>query len=171
MEIKEIAEKLGKLIYEDDKVIAVLMKKGAVLGHIKIFPKKKVTFLKQLSDEESDYLFSIASMCSVSVFEYFGAQGTNILLSEGTFRADDEWLNFDILPRKFDDGLNLQWTPNQVDEAEMKNIQDLLSEGAFTIGSGVEEEKKEPEDLDKDDSETIGEDEDDYQIKQLQRIP
>ncbi len=169
MEIKEIAEKLGKLIYEDDIAIAILMKKGAALGHIKIFPKKKVTFLKQLSDEESDHMFSIASMCSVSVFEYFGAQGTNILLSEGTFRADDEWLNFDILPRKFDDGLNLQWTPKQLDETEMKNVLDLLSEGAFTIGK-VPEENQEPTNLDKDEAQTI-EDEDDYQIKQLHRIP
>ena len=169
MDIKDIAGTLGKLIYEDDTAVAVLMKKGAVLGHIKIFPKKKVTFLKQLSDEEADHLFSIASMCSVSVFEYFGAQGTNIILSEGTFMADDEWLNFDVLPRKFDDGINLQWTPKQLDEAEMKNAQELLSDGAFGIGKETEE-KKEPENLDKDKAKTI-EDEEDYQIKQLHRIP
>ena len=170
MEINELMKDLGKILYEDEIGVAVLLKKGAVLGHIKIFPKKKVTYLKQLSDEESDHMFSLASMCSVSVFEYFSAQGTNIILSEGTFRAEDEWMHFDILPRKFDDGLNLQWTPKQLEDAEMKNAQELLSGGAFTIGKASEEEKKEPEDLDKDEAKTI-DDEENYAVKQLYRIP
>ena len=171
MELKEFLEKdVGKIIYEDDKAIAVLVKKGAVLGHIKIFPIKKATYLKQLSEEESDHLFSVASMCSVSVFEYFGAQGTNILLNEGTFRAEDEWLSFDVLPRKMDDGINMQWTPKQFEEAEMKNAEELLSGGAFTIGK-ADDEKTETTDLDEDKSETMGEEKEDYQVKQLYRIP
>jgi diadenosine tetraphosphate (Ap4A) HIT family hydrolase len=169
MDIKELLKDIGKLVYEDETAVAVLVRKGAVLGHIKIFPKKKVTYLKQLSDEESDHVFSVASMCSVSVFEYFGAQGTNIILSEGAFRADDEWLNFDVLPRKFDDGLNLQWAPRQLDEAEMKNVQELLSEEAFTIGK-ESETKEEPGNLDKP-AETVGEEEENYAVKHLYRIP
>lgn len=171
MELKDLLEKdVGKVVYEDDTAIAVLVRKGAVLGHIKIFPKKKATYLDQLPDEEADNLFSLASMCSVALFEYFGAQGTNIILSEGTFRADDEWLNFDVMPRKFDDGLNLQWTPKQLDEAEMKNTQDLLVDSAFSIGKEPEK-KEEPENLDKDDAQTRGEEGEDYAVKQLYRIP
>jgi len=123
-----------------------------------------------LTDEESDHMFSLASMASVAVFEYFAAQGTNIILNEGTFRADDEWLNFDILPRKMDDGINMQWTPKQIDDAEMKNVLDQLKGGAFTIGKDSGPKESEVQNLDNDDAELI-EEEGNYMVEQLRRIP
>jgi len=101
------------ILYEDEKVLAVLPNFSLVPGHIQIHSKIEEQDIDKLSIEDSAHLFYTASFAATAVFEGLGAQGTNIILKSGT--SDD---NFDgklvlhILPRAPEDSLQkIMWQP------------------------------------------------------------
>ena len=80
----------------------------------------------------------MASYSATAVFEFLGAQGTNIILH------DDEEISIDIIPRFGGDGLDFQWTPNQIEDHEMEGIKDAISLGLVGLPELPGAIKKEP---------------------------
>jgi histidine triad (HIT) family protein len=164
------------ILYEDEQVIVVLPKKGAVLGHMQVCTKKHVETLQDLDDKETQKVFSTAMAAASAVYEYFGAHGTNVLVNEGNLKENNH-LCLNIIPRKMEDGLNFAWEPSQLPEEDMNSTFEAIKDKAFYIGKEKAETIKEPTNLDKP-PETVkentgenGEKEVDYQVKQLHRIP
>ena len=55
-----------KVIYEDEKVLVVLPKEGAIEGHLEIYSKVEEKYIENLSAEDSAHLFFTASFsCSL----------------------------------------------------------------------------------------------------------
>lgn len=103
------------IIYEDEKVLAVIPDQSSAKGHVVIYSKTEEKYIERLSQEDSSHLFFTASTAAALVFERFKAQGTNILLMSG--ESDDNLngrLALHILPRWQNDALQgLVWEPKR----------------------------------------------------------
>ncbi len=179
-------KKEAKRLYEDDKVIAVLAEKPSALGHVQVILKSHASLFKKLETEVVQHFFWTASYAASSIFEYFGVQGTNIILHEGL--TGQEHLVLHVIPRKFDDGLDFQWLPKEYTEQENATAFEKLKDKAFFIGKGKQEGKNK-EGMPKEEApaeaktrgekqeekpgrqEKHGRPEENYQIKRLVRIP
>lgn len=179
MEIENLSK--DELLYEDDIGFVVLGK--SVLGHIKVFPKKPVKKVEELSDEEVIHLFTIASSASTVVFETLGAQGTNIVAHSNN---QSENFHIDILPRNVNDDINLRWQPKQVPEPEMEDAQNRIKDKCDDLifkeeNKPKEENQKDSEEQNKEQSgskekqkdkgdKDVSED-DNVMVKHLERSP
>ena len=159
-------------IYEDDKFVAVLAKNPANYGHILVMPKEHYTIIEQVPDYEIANLGKILNKLSIALFESLKIQGTNIFIQNGVAAGQTvPHLIVHIIPRLENDGINLNWQPRQLSEEEMSTVELLLNEHANKIGE-FENEKPKPISLDKKREEIKHDkEEENYMIKQLDRIP
>lgn len=126
-----------KLIYEDEKVLCVSPEKPLVPGHLVVYSKEEEKDITKLSRESASHLFFTASFASTAVFEGLKAQGTTMVLKSGTFDDNPEQrLSVHVLPRSFDDGLKLQWTP--MEGKDLKSVADRISGSTVFIGKKEE---------------------------------
>ena len=102
-------------IYEDDLIIMSLAQEPMAVGHIIVEPKEKLPDLQSASDDLIKHLFFGASYAATALFELAQAQGTNIILEEHDLRIN-------VIARAQDDGLDLMWTPSQVDQSELQSL-------------------------------------------------
>lgn len=169
----EIAKKKIKseIVFEDDKLIAVVKDLAASPGQLSLFPKEHYTILELVPDSVVDHLFKIANKLSIALFESLGIQGTNILVQNGT-AAGQKTPHFavDIIPRKEGDNLNLEWKPKQLLEEEMDTAFVALKEEGEQIAIG-QEPKEETFHDEKTEMIVEKDDEENYMLKQLKRKP
>ncbi|MBN1274907.1 hypothetical protein JXA12_01265 [Candidatus Woesearchaeota archaeon] len=114
------------IIYEDKLVTATLPEKPATKGHVHALAAK--TSIEALSEQECAHLLSLASFTANALFEQVGASGTNIILT------DLEGVRASILARTDDDGLSLQWQPQQLSQEEMDSIAARIKDRCDYIG-------------------------------------
>ena len=119
----------SKKIYEDDLVMAVLDFNGANPGHCFVMPKNHYPIIEQVPDKEIEKLFQVSNKLSVAIFESLGAKGTSIFIANG-IPAGQTVAHFliNVIPRKDNDGINLQWQPKQLSEEEMSTVELKLKE-------------------------------------------
>jgi histidine triad (HIT) family protein len=167
-----IKGKMNK-IYEDDQIFVMHAPKPATFGHVLVLPKKHVMILEQIPDYEVADIFSKVNKISTAVFESLGAHGTNIILQNGVAAGQNHsHLMIHVIPRREGDGIDFTWQPKQLSEEEMSTVELKLKELTKNIGA-FEEKPAEPVEMDKE-VEQIKEpegEEENYLIKQLQRIP
>lgn len=171
-------------IYEDDRVFAFLSPQPAAIGHIVVVPKKHAPILEALGDDDVAYTFSIANKISISVFEALKIEGTNIIVHNGVAAGQEEpHFSINIVPRKSDDGLVMEWAPKQLSEEEMAMIELQLKEEMKKrqepIEVPAELPSEEPSQADPGTAQAeegvptdnLKEKEENYLIKQLKRMP
>lgn len=161
-------------IYEDDLILAVLDVNGANPGHCFIMPKSHYPIIEQVPDAELSHMFTIANKISSSIFENLKSQGTNIFVANG-IPAGQTVAHFtiNVIPRKENDGINLQWKPKHLTEEEMSTVELKLKEQIQNVGVGKIEKAEIPA-APGEKTETMpisDDDEDDYIAKQMRRIP
>jgi len=162
-------------VYEDDLTLAVLDVNGANPGHCFVIPKNHYPIIEQVPDQELANLFSVANKISSSIFENLKAQGTNIFVANG-IPAGQTVAHFviNVIPRKENDGINLQWKPKQLTEEEMSTVELKLKEQIENIGVGkiesIEKPKAVPEAV-QTEQPISDDDEEDYISRQMHRIP
>ena len=160
----------SKKVYEDELVLAILDVNGANPGHCFILPKNHYPIIEQVPDMEIGRLFQVSNRVSSAIFESLGAQGTNIFVANG-IPAGQTVAHFaiNVIPRKENDGINLQWQPKQMSEEEISTIELKLNEQTKNIGHFEKEEKKPriptPKPV------ALSEDEEEYFSKQMRRVP
>src|SRR3989344_5732530 len=158
-------------VYEDELTLAVLDVNGANPGHCFVMPKNHYPILEQVPDEELGNHFIVANKISSAIFETLKVQGTNIFVRNG-IPAGQQVAHFliNVIPRKENDNVNLQWKPRQLSEEEMSTVELKLREQVK--GRGIEKAQKaqaaKPE-IPK--PEPVTDDEDDYFMRQMRRIP
>ena len=130
-------------IYEDNDVIAFLDVNGANPGHCFVVPKEHYPIFEQVPDPMVKKLFSASNKISMAIFDALQVQGTNLFVTNG-IEAGQKVAHFmiNIVPRKENDGINLQWQPKQMTEEEISTIELKLKEESYNIG--VEEKKPAP---------------------------
>jgi histidine triad (HIT) family protein len=159
-------------LYEDEDLIAILDINGANIGHCFVIPKKHYPIFEQVPDDMVAKLFRVANAVSSAIFETLKIEGTNIFVSNGV-SAGQTVAHFviNIVPRNEGDGIDLEWPPKQLNEEEMSTIELRLKEE--TVGGhefGQEKPKEEAIRPQKKHQEVL-DGEDNYQVRQLRRIP
>ena len=133
----------SKKVYEDETVMAMLDVNGANPGHCFVIPKNHYTIIEQVPDSEIARLFQVSNKISMAIFDSLGVQGTNIFVANG-IPAGQTVAHFaiNVIPRKENDGINLQWQPRQLSEEEMSTVELKLKEQAKD--TVIEKEVKRP---------------------------
>jgi histidine triad (HIT) family protein len=162
-------------VYEDDLAMAVLDVNGSNMGHCFIIPKNHYPIIEQVPDNELVHLFSVANKVSGSIFDALKVQGTNIYVSNG-IPAGQSIAHFmiNVIPRKENDNINLQWKPKQLTEEEMSTVELKLKEQLTGIGiQKLSLPKSQKTSSIKEDvgTNTISDDDDDYMMQHINRIP
>ncbi len=159
-------EKKG-MCYEDTDMIVFIEQQPAAQGHLVIVPKKHTATIRDCTPDVAQKLLRAASACSTAVFELVGAHGTNILCTEGL----DDHFAVHVIPRKSEDGLDFRWQPKQLAPEEMDNVMERLKEKAFYIGKKNQQAMVPDAEEMKKETEEFFDEEEDYMIKHIQRIP
>lgn len=131
--------------------------KGATKGHVHFA-------IKSRSPEDIALVGFCANVAASLLFERMQAQGTNII-----FTLSQNDATSDVLARHENDGLNLQWTPKPADPSQLNDVQERIRNRTFFIGKKQPEIKEQKEPIQQ--APTITDDEEDYLVKQLHRIP
>src|SRR3989338_5457265 len=107
----------SKKVYEDKEILAVLDINGANVGHTFIIPKSHFTIMEQVPNDILGKSFGVANKVSKTMFDTLNIQGTNLFISNGV-SAGQMVAHFliNVIPRKENDGINLQWIPRQITE-------------------------------------------------------
>jgi len=172
----EICEQIKNqkgILYQDEQIVAMLALKPTIAGHTYVVPKKHIPILEKLPDKTIAQMFSKANKISMACFETLGAQGTNIIIQNGIPAGQHHnHCILHIIPRRENDGLNLIWQPKQISEEEMSTAEIKIKESTGQVGI-FEQEKQKPEKVEKPKEIKKGkkEDEEDYRLKHLERIP
>ena len=161
----------SKKVYEDEMAMAVLDVNGANPGHCFVFPKNHYPILEQVPDLEIGSLFNIANKVSTAIFESLGAQGTNIFVANG-LPAGQTVAHFtiNVIPRKENDDINLQWQPRQLSEEEMSTVELKIKEQTKNIGN-FETGSKTPKVAYPPKQAVLSDEEEEYFERQLRRLP
>jgi len=160
----------SKKIYEDELVMAVLDVNGSNAGHCFILPKVHYPIIEQVPNNEIGRLFQVSNKISSAIFETLGAQGTNIFVANGTPAGQTvAHFTINVIPRKENDGINLQWQPKQLSEEEMSTVELKLKEQTKNIGYFEKEEKKTKIEPLK--AQFLSDDDQEYFEKQMRRLP
>lgn len=160
----------SKKVYEDDLAMAVLDVNGSNPGHCFVMPKNHYPIIEQVPDAEIGKLFQVSNKISTAIFESLGVQGTNLFVANG-IPAGQTVAHFtiNIIPRKENDGINLQWQPRQLSEEEMSTVELKLKEQSKNIGH-FEKEKK-PAKLSAPKPIEISNEEEEFFSSQIRRLP
>jgi diadenosine tetraphosphate (Ap4A) HIT family hydrolase len=154
------------VIYEDPWVrVLVPQKNAAVAGHLKVQSKLSATELIDLSDEEVEHFFFVASYAGTALFELLGVQGTNMLLTE-----KNGPLVIDILARRENDGVQVLWSPKQLPQNELQSSAKSIKD-AYDILVWHEQKKDEKPAPKLKEPEQKKIPQDNYLIKHLRRVP
>ncbi len=159
----------SKKIYEDDNILAVLDMNGSGPGHCFVMPKEHHTIMEQVPDSLMGGLFNVANKIGSAVFESLNIQGTNVFVENGVAAGQNiAHFMIQVIPRNENDGINLQLQPKQLSEEEMSTVELKLKEETANIGYFEKTESKKSA---KPKPEEVLDDEDDYLLKSLTRIP
>ena len=151
-----------------------LLEKGATSGHIRFT-------LKSRKPEDIALVGFCANVASSLLFERMQAQGSNIIMN-----LTREGGTIDVLARRENDGLDLLWTPK--DPGAINEVQERIKNKTFMIGKdrGAQKSVEQQDNviigqstngnkihakvtIEK--TEGLSEEEEDYLVKQLHRIP
>ncbi len=167
---EQIEKKEGKIVYEDDDAVVIIPDEMCAVGHLQVIPKKHVETMDDLKDDIALKFFYIASFSATAIFEGLGMQGTNIMINNGAGSSrKHEHLIIDVVPRAENDGIDLQWKPKQMNPQDMESVMNKIKDKADLIGH--KRESTEPVDVSSADVEKMGDEEENYLVSGLYRIP
>jgi histidine triad (HIT) family protein len=167
----ELIQKRKNIIYEDAAVVALLAEKPAVAGHIIVIPREHQPIIERVSDEVFARMFSVANKVAAVCFDVLQAHGTNMLINNGVAAGQKSThTQIHVIPRRENDGLKIHWQSSKANEEELNATQMALQEELEKPKEEKKEEKKE-EQPKEEKEDVITDDEDNYLLKQLERIP
>jgi histidine triad (HIT) family protein len=131
------------ILFENDKIIIMLAVEPSVNGHIQIFSKEHHTIMEQVSDDEMSSMITAANKISIVLFELLKVHGTNIIINNGVPSGQKiPHFGVDVLPRRSDDNLKLDWSLKQATPESLDSVQRIINEGMNTPEKAVMEEKR-----------------------------
>ena len=163
----------AELLYEDEKIMAVLHLKPAFPGQILFFTKAHHPIVEQVPDQTLAHLFKIANKFSTLLFETLNIQGTNLIVQNGTAAGQSiPHFSANLVPRSEKDGLNFQWEPQKISKEEMDTAQLQLKAFTENIHPSMFEKENRPIELKLEEKPLkLTGSKENYLIKQLTRVP
>lgn len=110
-------------VYENDLVVAFLDIYPINPGHVLVVPKRHVTRLEELSDEEARDLVLAAARLAPAIVRAVKAEGYNIVMNIGKAAGQEiEHLHLHIVPRFSDDGCRFDCRRLKLSKEELERI-------------------------------------------------
>jgi len=162
----EIIEQKRGILYEDEEVVIAVRDMVVIPGQVTIFTKHHHTILEMVPNDLLRKCSQISSKVTMAVFEGLDCQGTNLIVRNGLGAGQVvPHFGIDIIPRRENDGLNLQWKSQELMEDEMERTFLMLNED-ITEGNIKRDVKNEA-------TKKIADEEgkDNYLLKSLRKIP
>ena len=127
-------------LYEDEKTLCMPAAKPLVPGHTVLYSKEEARDISALGAESAAHLFTAATFLSSLIYEGLKAQATSIIVKSGSSDDNPEHLlSFHVLPRSFEDGLELMWEPKR--GSDLDSVAKIITDKTIFIGKGKEETK------------------------------
>ena len=166
----DLLDKNEDIIHADDDIVIAVKDKVTTSGQITVYPRKHYPIMEMVPEDILNKCVSAAKNVSIAVFESLGAQGTNILVRNGLSAGQSvPHFGIEVIPRREDDKLNLEWQGKQIMEDEMEMTFQALEEDLKKPSIA---EAKEEIVVDEGETEAVLEKEgDNYLLKSLKRIP
>jgi diadenosine tetraphosphate (Ap4A) HIT family hydrolase len=128
-ELCEIIELERNILYMNEEVVVAVKDTAIIPGQVTVFPKEHFTILEMVPKDLIQKCSIIANKVGVAVFESLESQGTNIFIKNGLSAGQKApHFSIEIIPRRENDGLNLQWESKQLMEDEMELATSLLTD-------------------------------------------
>ena len=165
----EIIEEKRHLLFEDKEIVVALKDTALTPGQVTIFPKQHFTILEQVPLPVLEQCTIMANKIGIVIFESLGCQGTNIIAQNG-LAAGQVVPHFalEVIPRVENDGLPLQWQPQQLMEEEIDQAHALLVD---QVGKISREENKKEVVIPPKKEHISDEKKDNYLLKSIRRLP
>ncbi|MFH0701643.1 MAG: HIT domain-containing protein [Candidatus Woesearchaeota archaeon] len=131
----------SKIVYSDDKCLAVMDINPATKGHVLLLPKEHYAIMPQISDKEIGHLFLVSKYLSQVLLKTLKVSGTNIFVANGAIagqRAQHFMLH--LIPRKEGDKI-LEIEEKLIDAALRAKVKDLIGPKLNAL-LGVKKEKQ-----------------------------
>jgi len=122
-----IAEKKleSHVVYEDNKVIAVLDIKPSSEGHILVIPKEHVQFSTEL--EDVGFLFNVANQAAKKIYDVLKLDTTLFLANGANAGQRVGHVIVHVIPRKENDGLQFIWEGKEISKEKLQDLRRLLT--------------------------------------------
>ena len=128
-----------EILYEDTDLFIIVKDMVITPGQITIVPKAHHPIVEMLPHPIMEKCALLANKVSMALFDIMGG-GTNILIQNGLAGGQKvPHFAIEIIPRKENDNLPLQWPPKQLGEADLESTYSLYQEE-------LAREKKQPVD-------------------------
>lgn len=169
---KEVHERNVLTLYEDDKITAYLDPMPASIGHVVVIPNEHYAIIEQVPDFVVGHMFTIANKISVALFDSLNIHGTNMIIQNGIEAGQKHpHVSLHIIPRIEGDKIDFQWKNLSPSQDELATAELQLKEPVKNIGE-FEKEKAPPIKIEtKKEVYSYDEDEENYLIKHLRRMP
>ncbi|MBI4143454.1 HIT domain-containing protein, partial [Candidatus Woesearchaeota archaeon] len=113
----------SRIVYEDDKVVAILDINPANPGHVLLLTKEHYSIMPQLPDDEVAHIFMVAKSLSNSMLRGIEVQGTNIIVANGVAAGQRaQHFMVHVIPRKESDGINIVLPQNPMQQGEIEAV-------------------------------------------------
>src|SRR3989344_9424969 len=161
----------AEIIYQNDDLIVIVKDIGLTPGQMVVFPKQHFTIMEMVPDELIGKCSVMANKVSIACFYSLAAEGTNILVKNGTGGGQTvSHFGIDVIPRRSGDGINLEWQPLQLDDADLDIVADHIKKGIEKSNKPKAEELKKEVIKEAEFKEVKKSKDKNYLLKALQRI-
>ncbi len=117
----------SKVVYEDDKSIAVLDINPASVGHVLLLPKEHYSIMPQIPEDEIAHLGIITKKLSLAVLKGLKVQGTMLFVANGLAAGQRaQHFMIHIIPRKEGDKIGLTIPQRQIKEEALRKIHEAV---------------------------------------------
>ena len=104
----------GSVVYEDDKVLAILDLAQVTKGHTLVMPKKHYDNIYDCDPELLAHLIQVVQKLACELTEKLNASGCNILCNNNEVAGQSiSHLHFHIIPRYNPDDIDVNFQPKE----------------------------------------------------------
>ncbi len=165
----------AEIVYEDELFLAFVSEEAYAPGQITIIPKEKYTIFEMVPDAILTKLGAVVKLVSSAVFDSLKCHGTNVLIENGISAGQDvPYFSVVVLPRYQGDGLDFEWSGEEMEEFDLENAFLQLEAQVNGSASAVSAEHIGDDTVvndDLDDMDDSDDKEDNYLVKSLNRMP
>ena len=110
-------------VYEDNEIIAFLDVNPVSRGHTLVLPKEHFSSMLTCPKNILDHAYEVAQMIAQAQISQLGATGVNVITNAGRSGGQSvPHFHIHVIPRYEDDGLKLEFPPQQLEDADMKKV-------------------------------------------------
>ncbi|MFW6285835.1 MAG: HIT family protein [Nanoarchaeota archaeon] len=119
----------SKIVFEDDKVMAILDINPATMGHLLLLPKEHYMIMPMVPDELLGHMSIISKYLSDLLQETFNAKDVNVFIANGAAAGQQsQHFMMHVIPRYDDDGINFNLEGEKLNENELEDLSLKLKE-------------------------------------------